>query len=468
MLQTGERQVAPTLDGIRRDHVARYEFARDLIGRTGTRKVLDLACGIGYGSAILADAGYEVVGIDYSREVIEYGREHYYAPGRRMQLLHANAQTLYYQPNLYDAAVCFETIEHLADPLPMLTGLRHTARKLIASVPNESVFPYHKNIAFHHRHYTRAEFAALLMKAGWCVAQWWGQAGPESEVEPQIEGRTLVAVCERAVYGLPLPQPTEKTHEAPATAQRATETHEAPGHVAIVGLGPSCTQFFELTRRLGGVSAYCDEVWGINAIGDVLRCDRVFHMDDMRVQEARAAAKPDSNIAAMVKWLKTHPGPVITSIPREGYPSHVAFPLEAVLNGGYDSNGGAPYFNSTGAYAIAYAVHIGVKQISLFGLDYTLPDSHKAEKGRACCEFWLGIAAARGIGITLTDGTSMLDACEPDEARLYGYDCVDITLRDQDDGRVRVIMKDRDRIPTADEIEARYSHRQHVNPLMRK
>ena len=64
----------------------------------------------------------------------------------------------------------------------------------------------------------------------------------------------------------------------------------APEHVSIVGLGPSCATFFELTRRLGGVSAWCDEVWGINAIGDVLKCDRIFHMDDVRVQEIRAAA----------------------------------------------------------------------------------------------------------------------------------------------------------------------------------
>ncbi len=232
----------------------------------------------------------------------------------------------------------------------------------------------------------------------------------------------------------------------------------APAHVAIVGLGPSCATFFELTRRLGGVSAWCDEVWGINAIGDVLRCDRVFHMDDVRVQEIRAAEKPDGNIAAMLKWLRTHPGPVYTSVPREGYPGLVAFPLEAVLNAKHDGNGGAPYFNSTAAYAIAYAVHVGVQRISLFGLDYTLANRHDAEKGRACCEFWLGVAAARGIEITLPDSSSMMDACEPPERRLYGYDCVDVRLVAAPDGRVTIEMKERLTMPTAAEIEARYDH----------
>ncbi len=239
----------------------------------------------------------------------------------------------------------------------------------------------------------------------------------------------------------------------------------APGHVAIVGLGPSCASFFELTRRLGGASAYCDEVWGINAIGDVLRCDRVFHMDDMRVQEARATARPDSNIAAMVRWLKSHPGPVYTSIARDGYPGHVAFPLEAVLNAGHDGNGGAPYFNSTAAYAIAYAIHIGVKHISLFGLDYTLPNSHHAEKGRACCEFWLGIAAARGIEITVPETSSLLDACAPAAERLYGYDCADVRLHDRADGGVSVVFTDKEP-PSAEEVERAYDHSKHPNRLM--
>lgn len=241
--------------------------------------------------------------------------------------------------------------------------------------------------------------------------------------------------------------------------------HGVPKHVAIIGLGPSCAAFFEMTRRLGGASAYCDEVWGINAIGDVLRCDRIFHMDDLKVQEARAAANPDGNIAAMVRWLKTHPGPVYTSRLRPGYPGLVEFPLEDVLNAKHDGNGGAPYFNSTAAYAIAFAIHLGVEQISLFGLDYTLPNSHRAEQGRACCEFWLGIAAARGVEITIPGTSSLMDACATDRDRLYGYDCVDVALI-EDGARLRVAFTDRAEEVDAREIERRYDHGKHPNRLM--
>jgi hypothetical protein len=248
-----------------------------------------------------------------------------------------------------------------------------------------------------------------------------------------------------------------------------TASATPPAHVAIVGLGPSCATFFEITRRLGGVSAYCDEVWGLNAIGDVVRCDRIFHMDDLKVQEARAAAKPDGNIAAMVRWLKSHPGPIYTSRLRPGYPGLVEFPLEDVLNSRNGDNGGVPYFNSTAAYAVAAAVTgvlIPVGKISLYGLDYTLPNSHHAEQGRACVEFWLGIAAARGIEIMVPDTSSLLDACAPPAERLYGYDCVDVTLHEREDGGVRVEFAEKDP-PSAEDVERRYDHTQHPNRLLR-
>jgi len=440
-LRNGERQVAPDVSGIRRDHVARYAFVAARLA-PGSR-VLDLACGVGYGAHILAQAGHQVIAVDASPEAIAYGREHYAHPSVHYVCATAEGFTLA-GGERFDAVVSFETIEHLANPAPILARWAKHAGVIYASVPNETVFPHNGRIKFHFRHYTKPEFAVLLANAGWQPMEFHGQQGPTSEVEPAIEGRTLIAV---------------------AHSKHEVKVSEAPEHVAIVGLGPSNAAFFELAKGLGGASAYCNEVWGINAIGDVLRCDRIFHMDDVRVQEARAKERPFSNIAAMVKWLKTHPGPIYTSIPRPGYPGMVAFPLEEVLNAGLDSNGGAPYFNSTAAYAVAYAVHIGVKRISLFGIDYTLPNAHKAEQGRACVEFWLGIAAARGIALTVPEQSSLLDACAPEAERLYGYDCADVFLDPRDDGGVKVRLEHK-APPPASEIERRYDHSRHPNRLV--
>lgn len=232
-----------------------------------------------------------------------------------------------------------------------------------------------------------------------------------------------------------------------------------PDHVAIIGLGPSCEQYLYFAKNLGGRHEAADEIWAINGLGGVLAYDRLFHMDDVRIQEIRAAARPDSNIAAMLKWMRGHPGPIYTSFTHPDYPGLVAFPLEAVVN-----DIGFAYLNNTAAYAVAYAIHIKVKKISLFGCDFTYPNSGQAERGRGCVEFLLGIAAARGIEIRIAGTSSLLDTCFPDAERLYGYDCVDIEFG-HDGGLWTAAFTPKAALPTADEIEALYDH---SNPVLRK
>ena len=238
----------------------------------------------------------------------------------------------------------------------------------------------------------------------------------------------------------------------------------APSHVVILGLGPSMEHYVDVTKRLGGRRVLADEVWTINSLGDVIQCDRVFHMDDVRIQQIRADAAPESNIANMLGWMKTHPGPIYTSRTHADYPGLVAFPLADVIG-----DLGFAYFNSTAAYAVAYAIHIGVKKISLFGLDYTYANAHDAEKGRACVEFWLGMAAQRGIEIAISDRSSLMDALQPSADRLYGYDTLDVDIAAPPAGsrKVKVKFTPRKELPTAEAIEAAYDHQKHPNPLVR-
>lgn len=465
----GERQVAPELSGIRRDHRARYEFAAAWLPPAS--RVIDLACGVGYGAAILAAAGHSVLGLDRDGEAIEYARKHYKHPRVLFTLGDAEA-TLNIGADGFDAAVCFETIEHLSDPLPMLRALARSAKVLLASVPNEECFPYrceangHRGWAFHHRHYTRAEFEALLTEAGFRVTGWFGQEGPQSEVAAGVNGRTTVVVAEKvAVHQIV----DRYDYDAPKTfaqAPAAVAAGPAPNepvskHIAIIGLGPSAESYMDLVKRLGGRHRLADEVWAINALGDVLACDRVFHMDDVRIQEIRAAAKPDSNIAVMLRWLKKHPGPIVTSRAHPDYPGLVEFPLEDVIN-----DLGYAYFNSTAAYAVAYAIHIGATRISMFGCDFTYPDAHHAERGKGCVEYWLGFARARGVEIVVAGNSSLLDGCVPEDQRLYGYDTLNVAIDAPDDGVAKVTFTPKTTLPTAEEIERRYDHSKHPSPLV--
>jgi SAM-dependent methyltransferase len=444
-LNDGERQVAPTLDGIRRDHVARYEWAAMLV----KGRVIDLACGVGYGTSILAAAGCKAIGFDRNSEAIGYARKHYAATGAEFTC----AEAIQIDKGQADAVVCFETIEHIEDPAPVLKNLHGITSQLLVSVPNEDVVPHDGRAKYHFRHYTRGQFHALLIATGWSVKEWWGQESSESEVERDVAGRTIIAVCER----IELPK---ELAASPINVAPAQPDFPVPEHVTILALGPSLEKYVDIVKRLGGKHAYCDEVWGINAVGGVVMCDRVFHMDDVRIQEIRARARPKSNIARMLEWIKVHPGPIITSRAHPDYPGLVEFPLRDVLHTFQHA-----YFNSTPSYAVAYAIWLGVKKISLYGLDFTYANSHDAEKGRACVEFWLGIAAARGINFAIPKDSTLLDAINTQAERLYGYDTVDVRIRNVK-GDTQVEFTERAALPTADEIEDRYDHSRPANLLV--
>ena len=224
-------------------------------------------------------------------------------------------------------------------------------------------------------------------------------------------------------------------------------------HICILGLGPSVKQYLEITKRLGGRRAFCDETWTINALGDVFACDKIFHMDDVRIQKIRADASPLSNIARMMDWLKTTTTPVITSRSHPDYKALVEFPLAEVL-----TRFPYGYFNSTAAYAVAYALHVGATKISCFGMDFTYADANDAEKGRACVEFWLGMAAEMGIEISLPKTTSLLDAYHTQADRFYGYDTVDLDITLSESGQIVIGRTDRETLPTAEQIERSYDH----------
>lgn len=218
--------------------------------------------------------------------------------------------------------------------------------------------------------------------------------------------------------------------------------------VAIVGLGPSAMSFVRMVEGLGDPKRMFDEIWAVNGFSNVLKSDRGFAMDDVRVQEARAKGG-NKKIQHLLASYKRHSGPIYTSRTHPDYPALVDYPLEAVLN----SSPGRAYFNSTIAYAIALAIHEKVESIGMFGADYTFKDLHIAEKGRGCCEYWLGVAEARGIKVGVTNDSSMLDSDCGEE--IYGYDTQKVLKGYDEQGWCKISFKDKE-MPTAAEIERRY------------
>jgi SAM-dependent methyltransferase len=129
-----------------RFHLERYQFAsRNLIAG----RVLDLACGVGYGTALLSEnpAINDAVGVDLDSASIEYARRKYMS--KRISFVCAEA--LQFRPeHLFDNVVSLETIEHVEDPSRLfanLISLLAPGGRLIASVPvtpSVDANPHHK------------------------------------------------------------------------------------------------------------------------------------------------------------------------------------------------------------------------------------------------------------------------------------------------------------------------------------
>ena len=98
-------------------------------------------------------------------------------------------------------------------------------------------------------------------------------------------------------------------------------------------------------------------------------------------------------------------------------PDVIEYPLQEVLE-----KTKYAYLNNTVPYAIAFAISQEVSKICLYGIDFSYKEvPHMAEAGRACTEFWLAIAATKGIKIEIAHNSTLLDTNVPDEEKLYGY-----------------------------------------------
>jgi|TARA_R100001460_G_scaffold8963_1_gene21936 hypothetical protein len=187
--------------------------------------------------------------------------------------------------------------------------------------------------------------------------------------------------------------------------------------IAIVGLGGSYADY--IAARVA--SQEFDEVWGINCIGAIIHVDKTFMMDPVSRFLDTNNAGTQTGVAR--QFLKTNKKPILTCALDKRVKHLELFPLkEVALELGYC------YFNNTVAYAMAYAIWKKVKQISLYGIDYTYKNVSMAESGRACVEFWCAIAATKGIKLEVAHRSSLLDTNVPDDEKLYGYHRLDDPL----------------------------------------
>lgn len=177
---TGERVVLGTANPRNEtDHLDRYRFSAEYVEG---KRVLDVACGSGYGTHLLAERGAkEVCGVDISKEAIEYAKEKYVHEA--VSFHSASAAELPFQDDVFDVIVSFETIEHLPDDvraayLAEMQRVLAPGGVVIISTPNKEITTPWKdkpNNPYHVLEYTEAALGKELRDAGFAIAEMWGQ-----------------------------------------------------------------------------------------------------------------------------------------------------------------------------------------------------------------------------------------------------------------------------------------------------
>ena len=154
---TGERMIPESADLFTFwEHVYRYAFACSFVKG---KRVLDVACGEGYGSAALQNAGAaSVVGVDVSEDVCFHARSKYGIDAKP-----GSAENIPLGDSSVDVVVSFETIEHVPHPdrfLDECVRVLAPGGRLIISTPRKGVFE-HVN-PYHCSEMTEEEFTAAV------------------------------------------------------------------------------------------------------------------------------------------------------------------------------------------------------------------------------------------------------------------------------------------------------------------
>lgn len=149
-------------------HLQRYVFA---LKYALNKRILDAACGTGYGVSLLSSVAKSVEGVDIDRKTIEWAKKnnHFYCPVR-FRLLDLEKDKI---PGSFDCVVSFETIEHLDKPEILITNIRQVLN-------NEGLFIFSTPVneppnSLHKKSYTWSSVKELIVNSFTRNIEWYSQ-----------------------------------------------------------------------------------------------------------------------------------------------------------------------------------------------------------------------------------------------------------------------------------------------------
>jgi SAM-dependent methyltransferase len=157
---TGERFLPWLKDAaIAYEHLHRYAYAARLVNG---KRTLDLACGEGYGSKLLATSASSVVGVDIDEKTIRHAKSKY--GDSTLQFVTGSITAVpISEDHSFDVIVCFEAIEHVDEHEKLLCEVKRLLKRdglFIVSTPNKG--EYEEGNPFHVKELSPDEFQQLL------------------------------------------------------------------------------------------------------------------------------------------------------------------------------------------------------------------------------------------------------------------------------------------------------------------
>lgn len=146
-------------------HLNRYAITKSFCEN---KRVLDAACGEGYGSYLMKKWGAnEVFGLDIDEDTIGKANKFFGSTGLKFQC--HTVEKLPFPDCYFDMIVSFETIEHLDRPDEFLKEIRRVLKPggtIVISCPNDPYYYKEDNVSnpFHKRKYTYFDFKELVEK----------------------------------------------------------------------------------------------------------------------------------------------------------------------------------------------------------------------------------------------------------------------------------------------------------------
>ena len=213
---TGERfipeQFKDSNDEIVYEHVNRYKAITTYIT---DKTVLDAACGVGYGTDLLAETASKVYGVDINEDAINYASEKY-KNNNKIEFIKSSVEKLPFEKEYFDTVISFETIEHLDEDTQkiFISEIKRVLKIdgcLVMSTPDKQLYSEANNYKneYHLKEFYHNEFYNFLRSSFTYVNFYYQndetvnliyQAKSENikvnEVSDlNISGKYIIAVC---------------------------------------------------------------------------------------------------------------------------------------------------------------------------------------------------------------------------------------------------------------------------------